>query len=383
MLDNRIFLRATLAVVLCSAFPMIVVGCYFVHIPWNMERLDISESDLGLAILVFGVFFIISNQFSARFLVPRIGTKIVMSFAMILISFATVLLVTAPNYQLFLICSIPAGIGWGSSGPIGGIHAQLIEQHSKKIITPYYAMGFNLGIFFGGLLAAYFISNSFSPWKVFLSLAFLSIVVSFIIYHYSLPKEMDFSGKGEKYKIPEKKVLIFGFVLFVVFGSGGIIIDWSPLWFTRELGAPLYLGGLGLIFYSLGGIFANLFSNQLITIFSEKIVTSVFVIIASLILFFSILTMNIYIIIISFLFYGFFVANLVPLVIRQAVLQSNESIPTTVSNIITIGFSALLFAPAAIGFVADTFSLTVNMYALCFVVFFAGIIMLVNFKNES
>ena len=104
MLDNRIFFRATLAVVLCSAFPMIVVGCYFVHIPWNMERLDISERDLGFAILVFGVFFIISNQFSARFLVPRIGTKIVMSFSMILISFATVLLVTAPIYQLFLIC---------------------------------------------------------------------------------------------------------------------------------------------------------------------------------------------------------------------------------------------------------------------------------------
>jgi len=192
---------------------------------------------------------------------------------------------------------------------------------------------------------------------------------------------MDFSGKGEKYKIPEKKVLIFGFVLFVIFGSGGIIVDWSPLWLTKELGAPLYLGGLGLIFYSLGGIFANLFSNQLITIFSEKIVTSVFVIIASLILFFSILTMNFYIIIISFLFYGFFVANLVPLVIRQAVLQSNESIPTTVSNIITIGFSALLFAPAAIGFVAETFSLTINMYALCVVVFCAGIIMFINFKN--
>ena len=77
-------------------------------------------------------FFLISNQFSARFLVPRIGTKIVMSFAMILISFATFLLVIVPNYQLFLICSIPAGLGWGSSGPIGGIHAQLIEQHSKK-----------------------------------------------------------------------------------------------------------------------------------------------------------------------------------------------------------------------------------------------------------
>ena len=381
MFDNKIFFRATLAVVCCSAFPMIVVGCYFVHIPWNMERLDIGERDLGLAILVFGIFFLISNQFSARFLVPRIGTKIVMSFAMILISFATVLLVIAPNYMLFLICSIPAGLGWGSSGPIGGIHAQLIEQHSKKIVTPYYAMGFNIGIFFGSLLAAYFLNNNYTPWKIFLTLALISILFSLIIYKYSLPKEMDFKGKGEKYKIPEKKVLIFGFVLFVVFGSGGIIVDWSPLWLTKELNAPLYLGGLGLIFYSFGGIFANLFSNQLIAIFNEKIIASVFVIIASLILFFSILTMNIYIIVISFLFYGFFIANLVPLAIRQAVLQSNESIPTTVSNIITIGFSALLFAPAAIGFIAETLSLTFNMYILCFVVFSAGIIMFANFRN--
>ena len=379
--NNKIFLRATLAVVCCSAFPMIVVGCYFVHIPWNMERLNIGERDLGIAILVFGIFFLISNQFSARFLVPRIGTKIVMSFAMILISFATVLLVTVPNYQLFLICSIPAGLGWGSSGPIGGIHAQLIEQHFKKIITPYYAMGFNIGIFFGSLLAAYFLNSNFAPWKIFFTLALVSIAVSVIIYNFSLPKELDYKGVGEKYKIPEKKVLIFGFVLFVVFGSGGIIVDWSPLWLTKELGAPLYLGGLGLIFYSLGGIFANLFSNQLIAIFNEKIIASIFGIIGSLILFFSILTMNIYIIMISFLLYGFFVGNLVPLAIRQAVIQSSESIPTTVSNIITIGFSALLFAPAIIGFIAETYSLTTNMYALCFFVFFAGAIMFANFKN--
>ena len=57
-----------------------------------------------------GIFFLISNQFSARFLVPRIGTKIVMSSAMILISFGTVLLVIVPNYSLFLLCSISSTI---------------------------------------------------------------------------------------------------------------------------------------------------------------------------------------------------------------------------------------------------------------------------------
>jgi len=169
--------------------------------------------------------------------------------------------------------------------------------------------------------------------------------------------------------------------LFIVFGSGGIIIDWSPLWFTKELNAPLYLGGLGLICYSLGGIFANFFSNQLIKIFNEKIVASIFVLIGSCILFISILSMNIYIIMLAFLLYGFFIANFVPIVIRQAVRQSSESIPTTVSNITTIGFSSMLFAPALIGFVAETFTLTTNMYALCFVVFIAGIIMLLMFEK--
>ena len=381
MSNKRIFDKATLAIILCSSFPMLIVGCYFVHIPWNMQRLNLSESDLGLAILIFGIFFLISNQFSARFLVPRIGTKIVMSSAMVLISFGTVLLVIVPSYSLFLVSSIPAGLGWGSSGPIGGIHAQLIERHSKRIVTPYYAMGFNLGIFFGGLLAGYLINNDFTPWKVFLVLAFLGIAVSFIIYNFSLPKEMDFSGKGEKYKIPEKRVLIFGFLLFVIFGSGGIIIDWSPLWFTQELYAPLYLGGLGLMFYSFGGVIANLFSNQLIIIFNEKIVSSVFIILGSTILFLSILTMNIYIIMISLLFYGFFIANFVPLVIRQAVKQSSESIPTTVSNLTTMGFSSTLFAPAAIGFVAEKYSLTINMYALCLIVFIAGLIMFANFQE--
>ena len=379
-MDQKIFRRATFAIILCSSFPMLIVGCYFVHIPWNMQRLEMDESDLGFAILIFGIFFLISNQFSGRYLVPRIGTKIVMSFATILISFGTILLVIVPNYYLFLLCSVPAGLGWGGSGPIGGIHAQLIEKHSKRIVTPYYAMGFNLGIFLGGLMAGYFISNHFIPWKVFLTLAFIGIAISFIIYNFSLPKEMDFSGKGEKYKMPEKQVLIFGFLLFIIFGSGGIIIDWSPLWFTKELYAPLYLGGTGLIFYSLGGIGANLFSNQLIKIFSEKTVASIFVIIGSSILLLSIITMNIYLIMIALLFYGFFIANFVPLVIRQAVKQSNESIPTTVVNITTIGFSSTLFAPAAIGFVAEKLSLTINMYALCVIVFVAGIIMFVNFK---
>ena len=42
-----------------------------------------------------------------------------------------------------------------------------------------------------------------------------------------------------------------------------------PEW--KDLNAPLYLASMGLIFFSIGGIFANLFSNSLIKLFTEKV----------------------------------------------------------------------------------------------------------------
>ena len=379
-MEQSVFRRATFAVILCSSYPMLVVGCYFGLIPWNMERLQIDESDLGFAILTFGVSFLISNQIAGRILVPKFGTKKIMAFGIVVISFSNIILVSAPAYYILLLAHIPAGIGWGSSGPIGGIHTQLIEKHSGKIISPYYAMGFSIGIFLGGILAAFILGNNILPSLVFLILFILSIFVAIIIYMNSLPNNLDFKGEGEKLKIPEKNVLIFGFLLFILFGSNGIIIDWSALWFTKELNAPLHLASLGLIFLSLGGIFATFFSNQLINLFSEKIVGCYFVIFGSVILLGSIVIGNFYIILITFFVYGFATANLVPIIIRQAVKHSTESIPTTVTNLITMGFSAMLFAPALIGFIAETYSLTINMYALCIIVFFAGNIFLRKFK---
>ena len=378
--EINIFRKATLASIITSAYPMIVVGCYFGITPWIFNRLSIDESDFSYAILLFGVFFIISNQISGRILVPIYGTKLIMSLAFPLVTFSTFLAIISSSYFYFLLTFIPAGIGWGASGPIGGIHSQLIEKHFKKIITPYYAMGFNLGILIGGALAGIIMRNNYEPYLFFAILSFFSIFVSFFVYLFGLPRNLDFRGEGEKFKIPETNVLLFGLLLFFVFGSGGIIMDWSTLWLSKDLNAPLYLASMGLIFFSIGGIFANLFSNSLINLFTEKVVGCHFVMIGASIMFLSLLTNNFYIILGILSIYGFAIANLVPIVIRQAVKQSNESIAMTVTNLITIGLSSTMIMPAAIGFLDETFSLTLNMYLLCIIVFTSGVVFLLKFK---
>ena len=378
--EIKIFRRATLASVITSTYPMIVVGCYFGVTPWIFNRLSIDESDFSFAILLFGIFFIISNQIAGRILVPKYGTKLIMSLAFPLVTFSTFLAIISSSYFYFLLTFIPAGIGWGASGPIGGIHSQLIEKHFKKIITPYYAMGFNLGILVGGSLAGIIMRNNYEPYLFFGILSFLSLFVSIFVYLFGLPRNLDFRGEGEKFKIPETNVLLFGFLLFFVFGSGGIIMDWSTLWLSKDLNAPLYLASMGLIFFSIGGIFANLFSNSLIKLFTEKVVGCHFVMIGASIMFLSLLTNNFYIILAVLSLYGFAIANLVPIVIRQAVKQSSESIPMTVTNLITIGLSSTMIMPAAIGFLAETFSLTLNMYLLCIIVFTSAVVFLLKFK---
>ena len=378
--EIKIFRRATFASVITSTYPMIVVGCYFGVTPWIFNRLSIDETDFSFAILLFGIFFIISNQIAGRILVPKYGTKLIMSLAFPLVTFSTFLAIISSSYFYFLLTFIPAGIGWGASGPIGGIHSQLIEKHFKKIITPYYAMGFNLGILVGGSLAGIIMRNNYEPYLFFGILSFLSLFVSIFVYMFGLPRNLDFKGEGEKFKIPETNVLLFGFLLFFVFGSGGIIMDWSTLWLSKDLNAPLYLASMGLIFFSIGGIFANLFSNSLIKLFTEKVVGCHFVMIGASIMFLSLLTNNFYIILVVLSLYGFAIANLVPIVIRQAVKQSSESIPMTVTNLITIGLSSTMIMPAAIGFLAETFSLTLNMYLLCIIVFTSGVVFLLKFK---
>tara|TARA_B100001027_G_scaffold208220_1_gene173324 strand:+ start:35 stop:1180 length:1146 start_codon:yes stop_codon:yes gene_type:complete len=378
--EIKTFRKATLASIITSSYPMIVVGCYFGITPWIFNKLSIDESDFSYAILLFGIFFIVSNQIAGRILVPKYGTKLIMSLAFPLVTFSAFLAIISSSYFYFLLTFIPAGIGWGASGPIGGIHSQLIEKHFKKIITPYYAMGFNLGILIGGVLAGIIMRNNYEPYLFFAILSFLSIFVSFFVYLFGLPRNLDFRGEGEKFKIPETNVLLFGFLLFFVFGSGGIIMDWSTLWLSKDLNAPLYLASMGLIFFSIGGIFANLFSNSLINLFTEKVVGCHFVMIGASIMFLSLLTNNFYIILVILSIYGFAIANLVPIVIRQAVKQSNESIPMTVTNLITIGLSSTMIMPAAIGFLAETFSLTLNMYLLCIIVFTSGAVFLLKFK---
>ena len=73
--ESQAYDRGVYATLLGAFLVLFQIGIYFVYIPWNAERLQITEAEIGLGLLAFGLLNLVGNQTSGRLIVPKIGTK--------------------------------------------------------------------------------------------------------------------------------------------------------------------------------------------------------------------------------------------------------------------------------------------------------------------
>ena len=346
---------------------LFTIGIYFVYIPWNLDRLNITETDLGLWLFIFGIFNLLSNQITGRIIAPKIGAKNIIIIGTIILAICPLLLVSVNSYSMFMLVAFPFGIAVGFVFPTNQSLVSYIESKTNKIYTPLYQACTSAGSLSGALLAAYVIKKDIDPQITFSVMGIIILLSAIVVYFLGMPRVEEDDDLVDKFKIPEKKILIFGILLMMNFATLGIIIDWSALWLTKDLMAPLFLGGLVIVFFNSGEIIARLTAISIIKMFGEKFVGGYLPIIGSIVLFLSILTSNLYVIISALVLFGLFTANFISIVIRQAIKVTNEPISLAVSNLTTLGFSGFIFGPAVVGYTAKNIGLTFNMYVLCVV----------------
>ena len=138
-----------------------------------------------------------------------------------------------------------------------------------------------------------------------------------------------------------------------------------------------------VILFNVGEIVSNLLGSTLIKRFNEKIVGPYFAMLGSIILFLSVVSQNIYIIYLAVFIFGFLISNVMPIVYRQSVKHSHLPIPVTISHVSSIAFTGVIFGPALVGFSAETFGLTFNMYLLGIIMFAIAILMLLIMQNSE
>ena len=359
------------------------IGIYFVYIPWNAERLQITEAEIGMGLFAFGILNLIGNQISGRLIVPKIGTKNSIVIGLLGIAYCPLLLILSPNYYWFLISFMPFGFFVGLFSPSSQSQISMIESKTSRILTPLYHAAFSFGSLMGAFSAFFTIRYIDNPILIFSVTGTLLVIGAILIYKFGLNKSFETLEKTPKFKLPKKAILIFGILMMLNYATMGIILDWSALWLTKDLLIPLYLGGAVIFAFNIGEISARLIASKMINKGSEKLVGGYLSIAAGVILFFSILTSNFYIIVFGMLLFGFGTANFIAIIFRLAIRITDEPIGLTVANLITLGFAGFIFGPALVGYLAEFLSLTFNMYLLSVVWGLNGVALLVMMKRVN
>ena len=359
------------------------IGIYFVYIPWNAERLQITEAEIGMGLFAFGILNLIGNQISGRLIVPKIGTKNSIVIGLLGIAYCPLLLILSPNYYWFLISFMPFGFFVGLFSPSSQSQISMIEIKTSRILTPLYHAAFSFGSLMGAFSAFFTIRYIDNPILIFSVTGTLLVIGAVLIYKFGLNKSFETLEKTPKFKLPKKAILIFGILMMLNYATMGIILDWSALWLTKDLLIPLYLGGAVIFAFNIGEISARLIASKMINKGSEKLVGGYLSIAAGVILFFSILTSNFYIIVFGMLLFGFGTANFIAIIFRLAIRITDEPIGLTVANLITLGFAGFIFGPALVGYLAEFLSLTFNMYLLSVVWGLNGAALLVMMRRVN
>lgn len=375
----NIYSKAKVACLVGISFPMIMWVFMLGHIPIIYKKLELSETSWGIFLLIFGLIQILTGQVCSRLITPRFGTKIMMLTGILLLSISFLIIIYITNYISFLIIACLFGISLGLIMPSTNSHLSLIEEQTKEILQPVFWAFMSLGAVIGAFLSIYLLSLNFLISTSFPIIFLIGLIIACIVFYFGLPRDKDYFGKAEKFSLPDKKVLIFGLILFLEFGTVGIIMEWSPLWLTQDLGSPLFLGALILISFHSGEIPSRLFGSQLINYFGEIKIGFHLVLLGCLSLLLSIITMNYYIVAFASFIFGFATGNTNPIVIRQAIKSTTENIPTTIANLMTLAFSGLMIGPGLVGVSAKYLGMTFNMYLLPIVWAICALIFIRNY----
>ena len=379
--ETKAYDRGIYATFLGAFLVLFQIGIYFVYIPWNAERLQITEAEIGLGLFAFGLLNLIGNQVSGRLIVPKIGTKNSIVIGLLGIAYCPLLLILAPSYHWFLIAFMPFGFFVGLFSPSSQSQISMIESKTSRVLTPLYHAAFSFGSLVGAFSAFFTIRYIESPVLIFSITGTMLILGAFLINKFGLDKSYENLEKTPKFKLPKNSILAFGILMMLNYATMGIILDWSALWLTKDLLVPLYLGGAIIFAFNIGEISARLIASKMINKAGEKVVGGYLSIAAGLVMFASILTSNFYIIVFGMLLFGFGTANFIAIIFRLAIRVTDEPINLTVANLITLGFSGFIFGPALVGYLAEYLSLTFNMYLLSVVWGLNGVALIIMMKR--
>jgi fucose permease len=334
-----------------------LMGAWAPQIPLLLPRHQITETTLGLLILVLGLGAVGAMLFAGR-LIAAYGARQVLSVFALAAVPTLLLIVLSPSLWTVAPAMALFGALVGCMDVAMNANAVGVERRLGRAIMSSSHGFWSLGGFVGGSVGSYAIAQ----WGAELQ-AMGSTLVALLLVLTAMPFLMhdapDVPAEGEAKAhhggmFPRDWGLwILGFMALFSMVPEGAVLDWAAIYLGKELGADLFRSGLAFAFFAGAMAVMRFAGDRVRNRFGAVKTLRISGLIGATGLLGGALAPTDVVAIISFACAGLGIANMVPIMFSAAGNHPGLPAGTAISTVTMVGYAGILIAPSTIGFVAE------------------------------
>jgi MFS family permease len=345
---------AVAAMFLANGF---VMGAWAPQIPLLMPRHSVTESVLGLLILVLGLGAVSAMLFAGRLISLNGGRLVLSVFSLALIPVLP-MVVFSPNLWVLALFMAVFGAMAGCMDVAMNNQAVEIERRLHKAIMSSSHGFWSLGGFVGGSAGAWVIAHWGSEVQSLLTAGVVAVIVV-LAMPFLLPNPpqaaVEAAASPPKTRLFPKDfhVWLLGFLALFSMVPEGAVLDWAAIYLQKELGSDVFVSGLAFAFFAGAMAIMRFLGDAVRNRFGAVRTLRISGWLGAAGLMGGALAPYDWVAIISFAVAGLGVANMVPILFSAAGNHPHLPAASAISIVTMVGYCGILVAPASIGFLAE------------------------------
>ncbi|HEX3784888.1 MAG TPA: MFS transporter [Pseudonocardiaceae bacterium] len=354
--------RARFAVNVVFVIHGVLFSSWTAHVPQIKALLDLSDSQLGLALLGAPVGSVTATLLIGPIL-AKVGSRRAVRIAAVGYCVAGVLVGVARSLpELFAALAI-WGLFQGALDVSMNTQAITVEQALGRPIMGKLHGSWSIGSLAGAGAGVIAVAAGITLTWQLLVLGALAVVVGVVLIARLLDDAVvRRAPRGRRRRRPPSAVLlVLGAIAFAGLLAEGGTADWAAVYLRDSLHVLPAVAGLGYTAFALTMVIVRLAGARLLRNHTPRAVISVCAAIATVGMTAALIIGNPVVAIIGFALLGIGLASMVPMLFSAAGNQPNTAPGTAVATVSSVGWIGFMVGPPLIGLIAGHFSLSLAL----------------------
>ena len=330
-------------------------GTFVSRIPALKEKLDASESELGLVLLAGAVGSVLTLPF-AGWLSGHVGSRLVTRAALVAVAASLPLLALAPSLAAFALVFALFGACTSTLDLAMNAHGVAVEErYARPIFSSFHAswsVGGLVAAGVGGAAAALGVS----PLEQFSGVALVIAAIFVWSSRGLLPRAADARPADSGFRRPSPALLALAALAFAGLLAEGAAADWSGVYLDESVGTGEAAATAGFAAFAAMMTLGRLVGDRLTAAWGPVSMTRRAGLLGAAAMAVALVLGGAVSGVVGFACLGLGLATVVPTVFRAAGRRASSP-GAGIAAVSTVGYAAFLVGPPAIGFLAEAIGL--------------------------